>query len=254
MDDHRRSQSIDIVIPVYNEKENILSTLKAFEREVHSPVRILICYDHDEDTTLKVLQSYQGHLPIIPVKNRGKFAHGAVTSGFRFSDAPAVIAYMADDDYNARMIDPMIEAFGQGAEVVCPSRFIPGGKMVGCRWQKAALVRIAAFGLHIFGRLPAHDPTNGFRLFSRRLLDRTSIESTEGFTYSIELLAKCHRLGWKIVELPAQWFERSHGSSRFQVFRWAPAYLRWVSYIFATTYLGRKTVMPGRKPDSPVLR
>ncbi len=246
MENHQ-SQIIDIVIPVYNEKENILSTLKAFEQEIHSPVRVLICYDHDEDTTLKVLKSYQGQLPIVPVKNRGKFAHGAVVTGFRFSDAPAVIAYMADDDYNVGLIGPMIEAFWNGAEVVCPSRFIPGGKMVGCRWQKAFLVRLVAFCLHFFGRLPVHDPTNGFRLFSRRLLNSVLIESTLGFTYSIELLAKCHRLGWKIVELPALWFERSHGSSRFKVFRWASAYLRWFLYIFASTYLVKTRCAPSAR-------
>ncbi len=44
------------------------------------------------------------------------------------------------------------------------------------------------------------------------------MESNEGFTYSIELLVKCHRLGWKMAELPAKWYERTSGKSRFQSF------------------------------------
>ncbi len=70
-------------------------------------------------------------------------------------------------------------------------------------------------------------------------MDEIAIESDQGFCYSIELLVKCHRLGWRIGEVPAQWFERAHGSSRFRVIRWLPAYLRWYRYAFATTYLRR---------------
>jgi hypothetical protein len=66
-----------------------------------------------------------------------------------------------------------------------------------------------------------------------------AVESDRGFCYSIELLVKCHRLGWQIGEVPANWFERTSGSSRFQVLRWLPAYLRWYAYAFATTYLRR---------------
>lgn len=111
--------------------------------------------------------------------------------------------------------------------------------MIGCPWLKAVLVRTAAFVLHYVARLPTHDPSNGFRLFSRRVLDVIPIESSEGFTYSIELLVKCHRLGWKIAEMPAQWIERKKGTSRFRVLKWLPAYLRWCTYAFATTYLFR---------------
>ena len=236
---HTKDKIIDIVIPVYNEGENILPLLKAFEREVHRPVRILICYDRDDDITLTVIKNFTSRFNILPIKNTGRLAHGAVMTGFRHSTAPAVISYMADDDYNAGLIDKMIELFWLGNDVVCPSRFIPGGSMVGCPWPKDFLVRAVSFSLYHFARLPSHDATNAFRLFSSHLLAKAKVESTEGFTYSLELLAKCHRLGLRVVEIPAQWFERVNGRSRFQVFKWATAYLRWYFYVFATTYLHR---------------
>jgi len=214
--------------------------LKAFDKEISTPYRVLICYDDEDDPTLEALRSYRGRSAIVLVKNKGFHAHGAVITGFKTSDAPAVISYMADDDYNAGLIDRMAELYWQGCDVVCASRFIPGGSMIGCRWYKAVPVRLVALTLHSLARLPAHDPTNALRLFSRRLLDRVRIESSEGFTYSIELLVKCHRLGWRICEVPAQWFERREGASRFRVFNWAPAYLRWYLYAYATTYLRRK--------------
>jgi hypothetical protein len=72
------------------------------------------------------------------------------------------------------------------------------------------------------------------------VLDGIPIESDSGFCYSIELLVKAHRLGWPIGEVPARWFERQHGASRFKILSWLPAYLRWYGYAFATTFLRRR--------------
>jgi hypothetical protein len=116
---------------------------------------------------------------------------------------------------------------------------MPGGSMVDCPWLKAILVRGAGFTLYHLARLPTHDASNGFRLFSRRVIRTIPVESSQGFCYSIELLVKAHRLGWKIGEVPARWRERTRGASRFRVVKWLPAYLRWYFYAFATTWLRR---------------
>ena len=181
----------------------------------------------------------QAGLDIQLVKNRGKGALGAILTGFEESRAPSVLMFPADDDYNAPNLDRMVEKAREGCEIVAASRFIPGGCMVGCPWLKATLVRTSAWVLHHVARVPTHDPSNGFRLFSRRVLESIPIESTVGFAYSIELLVKCHRLGWKIGEVPVSWYERKAGQSRFRVLRWLPQYLRWFFYAFATTFLRR---------------
>jgi len=108
--------------------------------------------------------------------------------------------------------------------------------MVGCPFLKALLVRVGNGALYYLARVPTRDATNGFRLFSRRVITEIPIESTEGFCYSIELLVKAHRRRWRIDEVPAHWFERKQGQSRFRIMRWLPAYLRWVLYAFLTTY------------------
>jgi glycosyltransferase involved in cell wall biosynthesis len=231
---------LDIVIPVYNEGGNIVRTLQAFADHVKASYRVLICYDFEEDDTLSAIREHGGFANLEFVRNQGRGAHQAIMTGFQHSSAPFILVYPADDDYNAGILDAMLQKAQQGNDIVCASRFIHGGSMVGCPWMKAVLVRTSAFTLHHFGRIPTKDSSNGFRLFSRRLLDRVQIESTQGFTYSIELLAKCHRLRWRIAEVPAQWRERTHGQSRFRVMRWAPAYLRWYFYVFATTFLRRR--------------
>ncbi len=233
---------LDIVIPVYNEGRNILATLAALASELRTCARILIVYDFADDNTLPAVQgnpqAYTG-LAIEFFRNRGEGVLQAVMTGFAASTAPFVVMMPADDDFNAGILDKMVVLAREGCDVVCASRFMPGGKMVGCPWLKAALVRTAAFTLHYFARLPTKDPTSGFRLFSRRILDSVVVESEQGFCYSIELLVKAHRLGWRIGEVPAVWIERKDGTSRFRVLKWLPAYLRWYFYAFATTYLHR---------------
>ena len=233
---------LDIVIPVYNEGANILRTLQSIARAVATPKRVLICYDREDDNTLPAIRDNRaalGELAVDFVRNRGRGAHGAVLSGFAASQAPFVVVLPADDDYNAGILDALVARADSGCDIVCASRFMAGGSMVGCPWLKAFFVRAGNFTLYHLARLPTCDASNGFRLFSRRAIDEIVIESDRGFCYSIELLVKCHRLGWRIGEVPANWFERTSGSSRFQVLRWLPAYLRWYVYAFATTYVRR---------------
>ncbi len=233
---------LDIVIPVYNEGPNILATLGALARAVKTPARVLIVYDSEDDDTLPPIRDNpQAHagLPVELVRNQGRGPHPAVITGFTVSTAPFVVVMPADDDFNAPILDHMVRLAQQGCDIVCASRFMPGGKMIGCPWLKAMLVRAAAFSLNRLARLPTKDATSGFRLFSRRVIDEIAIESDRGFCYSLELLVKAHRLGWRIGEVPALWYERRHGQSRFRILKWLPAYLRWYFYAFATTILRR---------------
>jgi glycosyltransferase involved in cell wall biosynthesis len=241
---------LDIVIPVYNEGGNIVATLAGLAGALATPARVLICYDHPEDDTLPAIHSNpQAHagLPVTFVRNAGRGAHAAVMSGFAASTAPFVLMYPADDHTNAPMLDRMVELARQGCDIVCASRFMPGGAMVGCPLLKAMLVRTANATLHRFARLPTTDASNGFRLFSRRVIERIAIESDQGFCYSIELLVKVHRLGWSIADVPVRWIERRHGASRFRVLKWLPGYLRWYIYAFATTLLRRPPVTVAMK-------
>ena len=142
----------------------------------------------------------------------------------------------------------MYKAYTNGNDIVVASRFMKGGSMKGCPLIKSILVRLASTTLYLFSSIPVRDSSNGFRLFSRRLIDEVEIESKLGFAYSLELLAKCNRMGLKIKEIPAQWEERSEGSSRFRIMKWLPDYLRWYFYGLGTTWL-RKKIKIRKKND-----
>ena len=234
-------EELEILIPVHYEAANIIPCLDSLEKSVSSRFSVILCYDDDEDNTISAVQSGKNYsFNVRFVKNyvqRG--LHGAVRSGILVSTAPTVLIMPADDMVNAPLIDKMLQMRREGAEIVCPSRFMKGGEVSGYPKFRYFVVRFVAVLLYRLALIPTHDPTNGFRLFSRRVLDTITVESTVGGAYSIEFLVKAHRLGWGIKEIPASWIERSDRKSSFKMFKWAPQYLKWFFYAFATTYFNR---------------
>lgn len=244
--------SLDIIVPVYNEGENIGDTLDAFKRYVQTPFRLLMVYDFDEDNTLPaVRQAGDMGFEIRLVKNEGEGVHSAIMTGFGEAQAPAVLVFPADEAYNAPIVDAMYAKFEEGKMLVVASRFMKGGEMRGGPLLKSILVRLASYMLKRLAGLPASDATYGLRLLSKKVLDTVEIESSLGWTYAIELLVKCDRLRWKVGEVPARWLRREKGTSRFNLKKWLPRYTRWFLYALATTYLrkGPETVKlkPGAK-------
>lgn len=234
---------IDIVIPVFNEGPSIIQVIELLERKVKTRFRILICYDFEEDNTLEAIKGTNRKSVIKFIKNTGTGPCDAVKSGFDASNSECVIVYPGDDIRNQNIIDTMYTGYIQGADVVVASRFVSGGSMIGCPLIKSILVRTASFTLFIFSSIPVRDASNGFRLFSRKILNLINIQSSHGFTYSLEILVKCNRLKLPIKEVPAQWIERKEGKSNFKVFFWLRMYLRWYLYGIETTWL-KKGITP----------
>ena len=158
---------------------------------------------------------------------------------FKDSSAEAILVFMADDHTNHVMINACYLKFKEGYHVVCPSRFIKGGEMIGNPFFKALLTRLASFFLYNFTSFPIKDATNSFRLFTRELIDKVEIESNKGFTLSLELTAKAHRFNYKIIEIPTTWIERGKGQSRFRLISFILPYAKWLFYIIKTSIFYR---------------
>ena len=234
------SNQLDILIPVFNENETIINTLKNIFSTVKYDYRILICYDYDEDPTLNIIKKkFSGNSKILFIKNFSRGFNNALISGFKKSTAKAVLIYMADDHVNHNTINLCYEKFEEGYEVVCPSRFTEGGKMIGNPFLKGFLTKSASFFLYNFTSFPIKDATNSFRLFKKELVDKVTIESNKGFTLSLELTAKAHRHNYKIVEIPTTWIERNVGKSRFKLISFLLPYIKWLFYIIKTSIFYR---------------
>jgi dolichol-phosphate mannosyltransferase len=238
--------ALSIVIPVYNEGDNVVPTLRGvYEHVCVEPFEVLIVHDFDEDTTVPVVRRLQREMPSLTLhRNRlGRGALNAVKSGLDAAAAPYILVMMADDSDDPGVIDAMVERARQGADVVSGSRYMPGGRQLGGPLLKRTLSRAAGLSLHWLAGVPTHDSTTNFRLYSRRLLDAVTIESRAGFELGLELTIKAHLLGLGVAEVPATWRDRTAGKSRFRTWQWMPHYLHW--YLFGL--YGRLSRRPARR-------
>jgi dolichol-phosphate mannosyltransferase len=219
-----------VVIPVYNEGENVVPTLRGVvERTRTRPLEVLVVHDFDEDTTVPVVKRLQHELPELRLHRNtiGRGALNAIKSGLAASEAPYVLVTMGDGSDDPRDIDAMYALAHAGADVVAGSRYMPGGHQVGGPFLKRSMSRMAGLSLHWFGGLPVHDATSNFRMYSKRLLERVVIESDGGFELGLELTVKAYLLGMRLGEVPTTWHDRTAGESRFRLWSWLPRYLRW---------------------------
>ena len=235
------NKHLDILIPVYNEDEVIIKTIKQIIDNVKCNYKIFVCYDYDEDPSLNIInKNFPENSKINFIKNKSKGFNQALISGIEKTQGDAVMVYMADDHENYQLIDDCYKKFNSGFDIVCPSRFIKGGKMEGNPFLKEILTRSASIFFQYFTTFPIKDSTNAFRLFSRKLLNEIKFESEKGFTLSLEITAKGHRKGLNMIELPSVWIERKTGQSRFRLFSFLPPYIKWLFYIIKTSIFFKK--------------
>jgi len=222
--------ALSVVIPVYNEGENVVPTLRGVvERTRTRPLEVLVVHDFDEDTTVPVVKRLQAEIPELHLhRNRiGRGVLNAIKSGLAAARAPYVLVTMGDGSDDPGDIDPMYALALGGADVVAGSRYMRGGHQLGGPLLKRTMSRTAGLSLHWLAGIPVHDATSNYRLYSRRLLDQVTIESDGGFELGIELTVKAFLLGMRVAEVPTTWRDRTAGQSRFQLWQWLPRYLRW---------------------------
>ena len=222
--------ALSVVIPVYNEGENVVPTLRGVVTQTATrPLEVLVVHDMDEDTTVPVVRRLQEEMPEVRLHRNtlGRGVLNALKSGLRAARAPYVLVTMGDGSDDPADIDAMYTLARDGADVVAGSRYMRGGRQVGGPLLKRTMSRAAGLSLHWLGGLPVHDATSNFRLYSKKLLNQVTIESQGGFELGLELTVKAYRLGLRIAEVPTTWRDRTEGQSRFRLWQWLPRYLHW---------------------------
>lgn len=225
---------LSIVIPVYNEPDNIGPTLRRIEAEVTTAHEVLVVYDFDADTTVPVVRELQSQLPAVRLHRNeiGRGVLNAMRAGIEASSTPLLLITMADGSDEMDRVDEMARLGREGAAVVAGSRYMKGGRQIGGPILKRLLSRAAGLSLHWLAGVPIHDATNNFKLYRRDFLETVTIESTGGFELALELTAKAARAGHAMAEVPTTWRDRTAGQSRFDLRAWLPKYLRWYAHAF----------------------
>jgi dolichol-phosphate mannosyltransferase len=238
------SPRYSVVVPVFHEQDNIGAFCRAVREAFPPGYELLVCHDTPDDPTLPALAALPADAvpPVVRLVHNtlGRGARWAIEAGMRAARSPVVIVTMVDlsDDY--RIVGEMVRRAEAGAAVVCPSRYMRGGRQLGGPWLKGALSRAAGVSLHWLAGLPTHDPTNSYKAYRRDFLQRTPIESPAGFVLALELTVKAHFTGERVEELPATWRDRTAGESRFRLWAWLPLYLRWYGWALRQRFRRRR--------------
>lgn len=233
-------QPFSVIIPVYNEGENILKTLRSFYANVKVPTYIYLVYDFEEDTTVKTMLDHYKEFPCVQLI-RNKYGRGvlnAIKTGFEQVPGNILLVSMADGSDEYQTVKTMYEKMMQGYDIVCASRYMRGGKQLGGPLLKRIMSRVAGVSAHYLSGIPTHDLSNNFRMYNRRIFKDIKIESTGGFELAAEITIKAYLKGYKICEVPTVWTDRAAGKSNFKMWKWLPKYLRWYFYLLKHRYVG----------------
>jgi glycosyltransferase involved in cell wall biosynthesis len=236
------SPELSIILPVYNEGEAVEPVLRAMSVSVSTPHELVVVYDFDGDTTVPVIERLVGQIPgLRGLRNDlGRGVLNAMKAGIAATATPYVLISMADGSDEPQVVDPMVAQARAGADVVAASRYMRGGRQIGGPPLKRLMSRTAGLTLHWFAGVPTHDPTNNFKLYSRRFLDSVTIESAAGFELALELTVKATMAGRRVAEVPTTWRDRTAGKSNFKLREWLPHYLRWYAKAFRARWLPRR--------------
>lgn len=214
--------SVAIMLPTYNEAENIESLIHEIQ-SLNLDLTTVVIDDSSPDGTADIVRKLQKkkssklHL----VSRTQKLGLGtAITDGFRYllslKAAPRyIIAMDADYSHNPKDIPKLVDVARQGYDLVIGSRYLDGGKVVGSSLTRRLISRLANVVAGVIVGARMHDCTSGFRCYSKRYI-RNVLPSLHSQTYEIQIeTVKQARLnGFKIKEVPITFVNRKRGKSK----------------------------------------
>ena len=216
------SNNIHIVIPTYNEAENLNNLVSALFNLQIDRLHVLIVDDNSPDGTGDIAEDLEQKYPdqISVLHREGKLGLGsAYIKGFRAAleaGADYIVQMDADFSHPPEKIIEFTKALSK-TDAVLGSRYIAGGKLDEHwpLWRKG----LSAFG-NIYAktilRLPIHDATGGFRAWRRETLLGMPLERirSNGYAFQVEMIYVAYRLGFSFIEVPFYFADRQWGSSK----------------------------------------
>jgi dolichol-phosphate mannosyltransferase len=222
---------LSIVIPMFNEAENVKNTLSRVEESLSTfkgNYEIVAVNDGSTDNTFEILKEIAERNKRIKVvsypKNMGRGM--ALRRGFKESQGEIVVSIDADLSYDPKYILDLIEALEKNSHIdfVLASPYMPGG---GAKDVPSLRLWISKLGNKILRfAMPnrIHTSTGIFRAYRRKVLDSIELES-DGKEIHLEILSKALALGFRVKEVPAVLTGRKRGASKFKFRKTAISHL-----------------------------
>ncbi|HPL95282.1 MAG TPA: polyprenol monophosphomannose synthase [bacterium] len=212
--------SIYIVIPTYNEKENLPNLVAVIAENLKNyQYQILIVDDNSPDGTGQIAENLKEKYPVEVLHRSGKLGIGsAYIAGFKQalkSGADLIFEMDADFSHRPEDLPRMIEA-AKESDMVIGSRKIKGGRVVGWNWRRHFYSNGAMFVARLFLGLKTHDVTAGFRCYKKEVLQKINLDSIQsnGYAFQEEMLYRVEKAGFIVKEVPVVFPDRRLGQSK----------------------------------------
>jgi dolichol-phosphate mannosyltransferase len=208
-----------IIIPTYNESENILEIVpRVFSEEPHA--HLLLVDDNSPDGTADLAQrEFGGDSRFHILRRRGARGLGrSYVDGYLYAlenGYARVVQMDADFSHDPRYIPKLIET-SQRADVTLGSRYCPGGRVEDWPLRRVMLSRFANFYVSRVTGLGVRDSTSGFRCYTRYALEKIHVELivSNGYAFQVEMTYRAKEEGLSIVETPIIFTDRRQGRSK----------------------------------------
>ena len=210
-----------VIIPTYNEKENIASIIDAIIA-LHLNYHILIIDDGSPDGTAGIVkqlfEKYSGQLFL--VERKGKLGLGtAYIHGFKWAlqkEYKYIFEMDADFSHNPVDLERLYQACMQGADMAVGSRYVSGGSVENWPANRIALSKGASLYTQLITWMPVKDPTAGFVCYKKEVLETINLDAISfvGYAFQIEMKFAAWKLGFKIIEVPITFRDRKLGVSK----------------------------------------
>ena len=211
-----------VIIPTYNERENISNILHAIFN-LQENFHVLVIDDGSPDGTAQLVKDLQSKFPgqLFITERKGKQGLGtAYIFGFKWAiahDYEFIFEMDADFSHNPNDLARLYHACKyEGADLAIGSRYVQGGGVVNWPADRIALSKGASVYTRMITWMPVKDPTAGFVCYRKRVLETINLEEIRftGYAFQIEMKFATWKLGFRIKEVPIIFQDRTYGVSK----------------------------------------
>lgn len=215
-----RSEKKLIIIPTYNEKDNIEKILNSIFALKIPDLDVLVIDDNSPDGTADVvrkLMEKNSHIHLL--QRKGKLGLGtAYVEGFRYAlqrDYQYIFEMDADLSHDPREIPNFLEAI-KDADLVIGSRYLTGVNVINWPLMRLFISVMANKYTRVITGMPITDCTSGYKCFRRTVLESIPMDQvrSNGYSFQIEVHFKVWKRGFRIKEIPIIFYDRTVGSSK----------------------------------------
>ena len=203
-----------VIIPTYNEKENIEKIIRAVFA-LEGGYHILVIEDGSPDGTAGIVRGLQAEFPerLFMIERSGKLGLGtAYITGFRWAVGQGydyIFEMDADFSHNPADLPRLYDACAKdGADLAIGSRYCNGISVINWPIGRVIMSYYASVYVRSVLGMKVYDTTAGFKCYSRKVLE------TKGYGFQIEMKYSAYKLGFKIREVPVIFVDRTEGTSK----------------------------------------